>query len=59
LTEGLRREAGPPLRVTGVSPDMTHTDLASNSIEDPGARAEIEAAMTMAIKTRSRRFQTP
>ncbi len=48
ITEGLRQEAGPHLRVTGVSPGMTRTAFAG-SMTDPAMRAQIEEAMGMAI----------
>ena len=40
LTEGLRQEAGPDLRVTGVSPGFIHTDFAE-SMTDERAKAQI------------------
>ncbi|MCB8839184.1 SDR family oxidoreductase [Aurantimonas sp. VKM B-3413] len=44
LTEGLRQEAGPHLRVTEVSPGMTSTDFA-NSMTDAAAREAIETRL--------------
>ncbi|MEV7442476.1 SDR family oxidoreductase [Streptomyces sp. NPDC091204] len=41
LTEGLRQESGPDLRVTLVSPGFTHTEGVGK-----GASAEVAAAMT-------------
>ena len=41
VSEALRQEAGPHLRVTEVSPGMTATDIA-NSITDPTAKEAIE-----------------
>ena len=50
IHEGLRQEAGPKLRVTGISPGYVRTELATASIKDAGARAEVEAQMAkMAI----------
>lgn len=43
--EALRREAGPNLRVTGVSPGYVRTELATASIQHAETRAEIEAQM--------------
>jgi NADP-dependent 3-hydroxy acid dehydrogenase YdfG len=40
ISEALRQEAGPQLRVTEVSPGMISTDFA-NSITDPTVRAAI------------------
>lgn len=40
ISEGLRQEAGPDLRVTVVSPGMTRTDFA-DSMTDPAIRAAI------------------
>ena len=49
LTEGLRQEAGPKLRVTGVSPGMTSTAFAS-SITSPAVQSQIQSGMgAMAI----------
>jgi NADP-dependent 3-hydroxy acid dehydrogenase YdfG len=39
LTEGLRQEAGPQLRVTGISPGFVHTDFAAG-MTDPEQRAQ-------------------
>jgi NADP-dependent 3-hydroxy acid dehydrogenase YdfG len=38
ITEGLRQEADPSIRVTTISPGVTESELA-DSITDPGARA--------------------
>ena len=43
VTEALRQEAGPHLRVTEISPGMIATDFAS-SITDAPTRATIEEA---------------
>lgn len=49
IHEGLRQEAGPHLRVTGISPGFVRTELAE-SIKDPDARAKIlERAARIAI----------
>lgn len=49
ITEALRQEAGPSLRVTGISPGYVDTELPS-SMTDPAIRAQGEATMkTMAI----------
>jgi NADP-dependent 3-hydroxy acid dehydrogenase YdfG len=49
ITEGLRQEAGPNLRVTIVSPGFVHTDFAE-SMTDPGVKAQIlETRDAMAI----------
>ncbi|WP_339758933.1 SDR family oxidoreductase [uncultured Hoeflea sp.] len=49
ITEALRQEAGPLLRVTGISPGYVETELPS-SMTDPAMRAQGEAAMkAMAI----------
>jgi NADP-dependent 3-hydroxy acid dehydrogenase YdfG len=42
ISEGLRQEAGPNLRVTVVSPGFVHTNFA-DSMTNPDARAEILA----------------
>jgi NADP-dependent 3-hydroxy acid dehydrogenase YdfG len=42
ISEGLRQEAGPNLRVTVVSPGFVHTNFA-DSMTNPHARAEIRA----------------
>jgi NADP-dependent 3-hydroxy acid dehydrogenase YdfG len=44
LSEGLRQEAGPHLRVTVVSPGMTRTEFA-DSMTDPDARAQTESRL--------------
>lgn len=44
ITEGLRQEAGPHLRVTGISPGFVQTNLAS-SMSDPEMQAQIAAKM--------------
>jgi NADP-dependent 3-hydroxy acid dehydrogenase YdfG len=43
ISEGLRQEAGPNLRVTIVSPGMTSTNFA-DSMTDPDVRAQLEKA---------------
>jgi NADP-dependent 3-hydroxy acid dehydrogenase YdfG len=49
ISEGLRPEAGPSLRVTVISPGYIETDFA-DSITDPTVRAQIiEAGNTLAI----------
>lgn len=49
LSEGLRQESGPELRVTVVSPGMTRTGFA-DSMTDPAVRAQIEEQLaTVAI----------
>jgi len=45
IHEGLRQEAGPHLRVTGISPGYVRTELATASVQHPETRAEIEAQM--------------
>ncbi|APR79178.1 Oxidoreductase [Minicystis rosea] len=45
IHEGLRQEAGPQLRVTGVSPGYVRTELATASIRHPETRAKIEEQM--------------
>lgn len=45
IHEGLRQEAGPKLRVTGISPGYVKTELATASIAHPETRAQIEAQM--------------
>ncbi len=50
LLEGLRQEAGPDLRVTGISPGYVRTGFASDAVLDPDVRALAQKAMeTMAI----------
>ncbi|MCI0755524.1 SDR family oxidoreductase [Teichococcus vastitatis] len=44
LTEGLRLEAGPQLRVTGISPGFVGTGFAA-SMTDPAIRASIQKSM--------------
>lgn len=44
ITEGLRREAGPHLRVTGISPGFVQTSLAE-SMPNAQVRAQITAQM--------------
>lgn len=44
ICEGLRQEAGPALRVTGISPGFVRTDFA-RSMSDPEVRAQIIAKM--------------
>lgn len=46
ITEALRQEAGPTLRVTEVSPGMTATDF-TDSMTDEGTKAEIGRRMEM------------
>ena len=49
ICEGLRQEAGPNLRVTGVSPGFVQTDFA-DSMTDPVVQAQVRERMTaMAI----------
>ena len=49
ITEALRQEAGPDLRVTGISPGFVQTELADN-MKDPVIRASIkEKAAQIAI----------
>ena len=43
ISEGLRQEAGPELRVTIVSPGITSTNFA-DSMTDPDVRAQLEQA---------------
>lgn len=45
IHEGLRQEAGPNLRVTGISPGYVRTELAVASIQHPETRAQVEAQM--------------
>lgn len=45
IHEALRQEAGPKLRVTGVSPGYVRTELATASIQHAETRAQIEAQM--------------
>lgn len=45
IHEGLRQEAGPHLRVTGISPGYVRTELATASIKNAEARAQIEEQM--------------
>lgn len=44
ICEGLRQEAGPALRVTGISPGFVRTDFA-DSMTDPDAKAQTLARM--------------
>ncbi len=44
ICEGLRQEAGPALRVTGVSPGFVRTDFAQ-SMTDPDVKAQILSRM--------------
>jgi NADP-dependent 3-hydroxy acid dehydrogenase YdfG len=44
ITEGLRQEAGPYLRVTGISPGFVQTNLA-DSMSNPAVRAQISEQM--------------
>ena len=44
ISEGLRQESGPNLRVTVISPGMVATELAS-SITSPAIRAQVEAGL--------------
>ena len=41
ISEGLRQEAGPGLRVTIISPGMTSANFA-DSMTDPDVRAQLE-----------------
>lgn len=45
IHEGLRQEAGPHLRVTGISPGYVRTELATASIAHAETRARIEEQM--------------
>jgi NADP-dependent 3-hydroxy acid dehydrogenase YdfG len=45
IHEGLRQEAGPHLRVTGISPGYVRTELATASIQDAETRAKVEEQM--------------
>lgn len=45
LSEALRQEAGPDLRVTAVSPGMTVTELVAASGADPDMVAQGQARM--------------
>ena len=45
ISEGLRQEAGPSLRVTVITPGMTDTQFASD-ISNPEVRAQIAASKT-------------
>ena len=42
ISEGLRQEAGPNMRVTIISPGMTSTSFA-DGMTDPDVRAQLEA----------------
>ncbi|MDO7876039.1 SDR family oxidoreductase [Hymenobacter sp. ASUV-10] len=44
ITEGLRQEAGPHLRVTGISPGFVQTNL-PDSMSSPGVQAQIKERM--------------
>lgn len=44
ICEGLRQEAGPRLRVTGISPGFVRTDFAE-SMTDPAVKAQIRQRM--------------
>jgi NADP-dependent 3-hydroxy acid dehydrogenase YdfG len=49
LLEGLRQEAGPDLRVTGISPGYVRSEF-GNSIPDPALREQVARGMeTMAL----------
>lgn len=41
IHEGLRQQAGPQLRVTGVSPGYVRTELATASLAEPETRAQV------------------
>ncbi len=45
IHEGLRQEAGPHLRVTGISPGYVLTELATASIQHEETRKQVEAQM--------------
>lgn len=45
IHEGLRQEAGPHLRVTGISPGYVKTELATASVQNEETRARIEEQM--------------
>ena len=45
IHEGLRQEAGPHLRVTGISPGYVRTELATASIRHEETRSQIEEQM--------------
>ena len=45
IHEGLRQEAGPRLRVTGVSPGYVRTELATASIQHEDTRRQVEERM--------------
>ena len=45
IHEGLRQEAGPHLRVTGISPGYVRTELATASIRHVETRAQVEKQM--------------
>ncbi|MFD7583519.1 SDR family oxidoreductase [Kitasatospora sp. NPDC059817] len=47
VSEGLRQEAGPDLRVTVVSPGAVRTDFAEHM--DPAAKAQIDKLMEIAL----------
>lgn len=50
IQEGLRQEAGPHLRVTGISPGYVRTELATASIQHAETRKQVEEQMAkMAI----------
>ena len=52
LSEALRQEAGPTIRVTEVSPGMTDTDFAS-SVKDEAVQAELRKRLAIAIPAES------
>lgn len=45
IHEGLRQEAGPHLRVTGISPGYVRTELATASIQHEEMRKQVEERM--------------
>ena len=53
ISEGLRQEAGPALRVTVITPGFVHTEFVA-AVGDPALRAQLEAARdAMAIPPES------
>jgi NADP-dependent 3-hydroxy acid dehydrogenase YdfG len=49
LSEGLRQEAGPDLRVTAVSPGVTATDFVAGSAGAPGRDEQVQRMLAMAM----------